>query len=323
MTITQARGATDGSVANGQNRRGRGPRVPGRGRPSAAYLFVLPGLVVMTVVMLVPTIQAVNVSLHDWGVVAGSESRFVGLENYAHALTDPVFWRAAQNGAIYVLATVPLQIGLGLACALLLNARLPGRGAFRAVIYVPVISSWVIVSLLFRYLFGTDDGAVNAVISALTGDASGGVDWFGGRWTALVAICVLGIWKGVGWSMLIFLAGLQSVPVELHEAAAVDGAGWWRRVIAVDLPAIRRTIAYVTILLVIGAFNVFISVYLMTGGGPANLTQVPLTYLYQQAFSMLDFGYGSAIAFMLTAVVLAVSVGQLWLTGRRDGERRS
>ncbi len=145
------------------------------------------------------------------------------------------------------------------------------------------------------------------------------VDWLGQRWTAMAAISVLGVWKGIGWSMIIFLAALQTVPRDLHEAAAVDGASAWRRFRAVSLPAIRPVVAFVFVMLVIGGFNVFISVLLMTHGGPLDETQVLLTYMYQQAFSFLDFGYGSAIAFTLTMIVLALSVAQLRLF-RRPGE---
>lgn len=291
---------------------GPGLHLPGRWRLSPAYLFLLPGLAVFTLVMLVPTVQAFAISLTEWSVAPGRPSVFVGAQNYLTALGDPVFWTALQNSGIYVLATVLPQMLLGLLLAVALDGPLRGRAAYRALIYIPVISSWVVVSLLFRYLFGTDTGAVNAVLGQH-------VDWFGGRGTAMFVIVLLGLWKGVGWAMLIFLAALQAVPAELREAASVDGAGPLRRFWVVTIPAIRRTMTFVAILLVIGGFNVFISVKLMTDGGPSDLTQVPLTYLYRQAFNFLDFGYGSAIAFILTVLVFVLSVTQLRLT-RRDSE---
>ncbi len=300
---------------------GRKPaRASGRRWRSPAYAFLLPGMAVFTLVMIYPTVQAFVISLFHWSVVPGGVSEWVGADNYIVALTDPVFWRSLENGGIYMIATVPLQIALGLASAVALDARFRGRALFRTLIYIPVISSWVVVSLLFRYLFGTDAGAVNFLLTDVTRLSATQIDWFGNRWTALVAICILGLWKGVGWAMLIFLAALQAVPAELREAAAMDGADAWRRFLNVTLPSIRRTVGFVTILLIIGGFNVFISVKLMTDGGPADQTQVPLTYLYRQAFNFLDFGYGSAMAFMLTALVFALSLGQLWLTSRKDGE---
>ncbi|HWM34202.1 MAG TPA: sugar ABC transporter permease [Pseudolysinimonas sp.] len=292
---------------------GPGLNLPGRRSISPAYAFLLPGLAVFTLVMIVPTVQAFAISLTEWSVAPGRPSLFVGAQNYLTAVGDPVFWIALQNSGVYVVATVIPQMLLGLALAVALDRPLRGRAGFRALIYIPVISSWVVVSLLFRYLFGTDGGAVNALLAEP-------VDWFGGRWSAMFVIVLLGLWKGVGWAMLIFLAALQSVPAELREAAAVDGAGRLRRFWVVTIPAIRRTIVFVSILLVIGGFNVFISVKLMTDGGPSDLTQVPLTYLYRQAFNFLDFGYGSAIAFVLTVLVFALSVTQLRFTRRDDEE---
>jgi len=281
-------------------------------------LFLAPGTIVLTLVMIYPTVQAFNISLHDWSVVPGVESVFVGVGNYRRAFNDPIFWRSIANGGIYMLVTVPLQLLLGLACAVTLDSRFPGRTTFRAVIYVPVISSWVVASLLFRFLFRTESGLINQILSGTSTFIADPIDWLGGRWTALAVVAALGVWKGVGWAMLIFLAALQSVPAELHEAAAVDGAGPMQRFAAVTIPAIRRTFSLVTIFLVIGGFNVFISVYLITNGGPADQTQVPLTYLYRQAFLFLDFGYGSAIAFMLTGLIFAISAGQIWLSRRTE-----
>ncbi len=285
-------------------------------RAGPAYLFLLPGFLVFTLVMIYPTVQAFITSLQDWSPAPGAANRFIGLANYVRALHDPVVWRALANSGVYMVVTVLGQLVLGLACALALNSAIRGRTAFRVMIYIPVVTSWVVVSVLFKYLFQGQDGLVNYALG-LTGHPP--VAWFNSRWTALAVICLLGVWKGVGWTMLIFLAALQAVSVELHEAAEVDGAGWWARFCHVTLPAIRRTTFFISIMLVIGALNVYISVSLITAGGPANLTQVPLLYLYQQAFNFLDFGYGSAIAFMLTAIIFILSVGQFAL-GERDTE---
>ena len=192
---------------------------------------------------------------------------------------------------------------------------MPARGLFRTLYYLPVVTSWVVVSLLFRYLFITDGGLVNWILHDNL-HLVHNIDWLGSRWSALATLSILGVWKGVGWSMVIFLAALQTVPRELYEAAAVDGARPWARFRAVSLPAIRPVVAFVVVLLVIGGFNVFTSVLLMTNGGPINETQVLLLYMYQQAFSYLDFGYGSSIAFTLTLVVFAFSLVQLRLFRR-------
>jgi multiple sugar transport system permease protein len=282
----------------------------------AAYAFLAPGFVLFAIVVLYPIARALQISLYHWSIVPGTTSDFIGLGNYGHALHDPVFWRALENTAFYMAVTVPAQIVLGMAIAVLLDARMPARGFFRTLYYLPVVTSWVVVSLLFRYMFITDGGLVNYVLHDKLHLIGHNIDWLSHRWSALSVIAILGVWKGIGWSMVIFLAALQTVPCELKEAAAVDGAKAWARFRAVSLPAIRPVVAFVTVMLVIGGFNVFISVLLITNGGPLDETQVLLTYMYRQAFSFLDFGYGSSISFTLTLIVLALSLAQLRLFRR-------
>jgi multiple sugar transport system permease protein len=284
-------------------------------RVAGPYAFVLPGFALFALVVLYPIANAFRISLFHWSIVPGTASDFIGLDNYVHAVHDPLFWRSLQNTLVYMAVSVPGQLLCGLGAALLLDGRIPARGLFRTLYYLPVVTSWVVVSLLFRYLFTTDGGVVNWLLDG-THLMHHHIDWLGHRWTAMLAISIVGVWKGVGWSMVIFLAALQSVPRELHEAAAVDGAGWWSRFRAVTLPALRPVVAFVTVMLVIGSFNVFISVFVMTNGGPLDETQVLLTYMYRQAFSFLDFGYGAAISFLLTTTVFVLSIVQLRLFRR-------
>jgi multiple sugar transport system permease protein len=290
-----------------------GARVTGRRRREAVapYLFLAPGFCLFALVILYPIVRAFQISLYNRSIVPGGVSDFIGLHNYAREIHDPIFWRGLANTGFYMAVTVPTQIVLGMAIAVLLDARMPGRTFFRTLYYLPVVTSWVVVSLLFKYLFNTDGGLVNWMLHDGTHLTSHNIDWLGERWSALAVISILGIWKGVGWSMVIFLAALQGVPAELKEAAAVDGAKAWARFRAVTLPAVRPVVAFVTVMLVIGGFNVFISVLLITNGGPIDETQVLLLYMYQQAFSFLDFGYGSALSFTLTIVVLGLSLAQL------------
>jgi multiple sugar transport system permease protein len=256
-------------------------------------------------------------SFYDWKVVGSAASEFLGLDNYAFALGDPQFWVAFGNTAFYIVLTVIPQILLGLIVALLLHRRGPAQPLFRVLYYLPVVTSWVVVSLLFRFLFA-DQGAINGALGALH-LTDGTTSWLADRWTGMIAIAIAGIWKGIGWAMMIFLAALQGVPTSLLEAATVDGAGRWQRFRAVTLPAIRAALGFVTVMLVIGGFNVFVSVYLMTGGGPAGRTDVLLTYMYRVAFDDLHIGYGSAIAAILTIIVFAFSVIQLRAFRDRDG----
>ncbi|MDQ1733356.1 MAG: multiple sugar transport system permease protein [Pseudonocardiales bacterium] len=298
------------AAAAGGGRRVR--RTPSRRTRSSltAYAFLAPGFCLFLLLIIYPMVKAFQMSFYDWNVVAGAASKFTGLANYRTAFHDPVFWHGLQNSAFYMAATVPPQIVLGLFVATLLNHRAPGRALFRVLFYLPVVTGWVVVSLLFQYLFA-DSGLVNWMLHDVTHVTSHNTSWLSGRWTGMIAISALGIWKGIGWSMMIFLAALQGVPQELLESADVDGAGRWQRFRAVTLPAIWPAATFLTIMLVIGGFNVFTSVLLMTNGGPADSTQVLLTYMYKQAFTNLNFGYGSAIAVVLTLGVFILSAIQL------------
>lgn len=281
------------------------------GNHATAYLFLFPGTAVFLLTIIFPIVKSFQISFYEWRVLPGIPSPFLGFGNYMRAFHDPVFWRALVNSGFYMLVTVPPQIILGLLAAILLNNKIRGRSTFRILIYLPVITSWVVVTLLFLYLFSGDGGFFNWVLKDVLHLIQQDVQWFGSRWPAMLAMSALGIWKGIGWSMIIFLAALQTVNPELVEAAAIDGAGPVRRFFAVTAPAIRRTTTFISMMLVIGGFNVFIQVYLMTGGGPLGSTEVLLTYMYRQAFSYLDFGYGSAIAFLLTGIILVLS-GVQW-----------
>ncbi|WP_231916220.1 carbohydrate ABC transporter permease [Microbacterium karelineae] len=300
----------------------RAPRTRRRGRRSATpYLFLAPGVVLFGVCILYPIVQALQMSLYDWNVLQGAASEFLGLDNYARAIADDRFWLSLANSGVYMLFTVPPQIVLGLAIALLLRSKAPAQPLFRVLFYLPVVTSWVVVSLLFKYLFA-DEGLINFALGDILRVTAGDTSWLSERWTALVAICALGVWKGIGWSMMIFLAALQGVPKSLEEAAIVDGAGWAQRFRVVTLPAIWPATIFVTVMLVIGGFNVFTSVLLMTAGGPGGQTEVLLTFMYRQAFSELDFGYGAALAVILTIIVFIASAIQLRVFRGQDGEAR-
>ncbi|GAB3173311.1 sugar ABC transporter permease [Myceligenerans halotolerans] len=274
------------------------------------YLFLLPGALLFGLFILYPMVQAAQMSLYDWNILRGAASEFTGLDNYVRAARDDRFWLSLANSGIYMLLTVPPQIVLGLAVAMLLRSKAPAQPLFRVLYYLPVVTSWVVVSLLFKYLFA-DEGLINFAAGDILHLTDGDTSWLSERWTAMVAICALGIWKGIGWSMMIFLAALQGVPKSLEDAALVDGANWWQRFRAVTLPAIWAAMIFVVVMLVIGGFNVFTSVLLMTAGGPGGQTEVLLTYMYRQAFAEFDFGYGSALAVILTVLVFVVSALQL------------
>jgi len=264
-----------------------------------------------------PLLRSLQISFYNWSVVPTQVSKFIGLDNYIRALGDEQFWTGMVNAAVYLVLTVPATVVIGLFFATLLHARMPARALFRVLFYIPVVTSWVVVSLLFKYLFTTNDGAVNWFLTDFLHFTSESIPWLEQRWTALIAISALGVWKSVGWCLVVFLAALSGVREELYEAAALDGANAWQRFLHVTVPGIRGTLLFVLVLQVIGAFNVFPSVLLMTNGGPAGSTEVPLTYMYKQAFSFLDFGYGSAMSFILAIFIFVISFLQFRFFGEK------
>ena len=276
-----------------------------------ALPFMLPGLALVLVFVLFPLARGLQMSLYDWNLMAPAESDFVGLRNFQRALTrDPIFWTAVRNTLLYAVVTVPGQMVLGLGAALLVNVAVRGRAFFRALYYLPVVTSWLVVSYLFAYLFSDGMGPVNFFLVQVLHVLAQPVDWLHQTATAEVPITLLGIWKGVGWNMVIFLAALQYIPHELYEAAETDGATDWHRFWHITLPLLRPTLLFVSVVLLIGAFNVFLSVYLLTAGGPQSSTEVMLSYMYTQAFKYLDFGYGVTVGLLLGLAVIAASIIQ-------------
>lgn len=286
------------------------------------YGLLLPGMLLYVAWAGYPLVSSFLLSFTDWDLRGASN--IIGLDNYTRALGDPLFWRALSATVGYTVVTVAGQLLLGLGAALLLDQRIPGKAILRLIYYLPVVTSWVIVSLVFLYIYNGQSGALNWLLHDVLGLTSKNIAWLAEPSTALWAIAVLGIWKGIGWTMIVFLAGLQSVPPELHEAAALDGAGSWARFRNVTLPFLRATSTFLLVVLTIGGFNAFISIFVMSSaatgqiGGPLNSTDVLLTYTWKQAFTEVDFGYGAALSFMVAAVIVAISVLELRLA-RRQG----
>lgn len=277
-----------------------------------AYLFLLPGLLVLLVWMVYPMLSALNISLRDWNIMPNQPSPFIGLKNYLTAFNDPIFWLSMKNTSLFALITVTGQLLLGLGVALMLEQIQRGKVFFRTLYYLPVITSWVVVSLLFRYLFNSSPaGLINYLLVNVFHLLPAPVAWLTNASTAFVAIDSLGVWKGIGFAMLIFLAALQSIPQELYQAAEIDGASHWQLLTRLTLPLLLPTIGLVTIMLTIGAFQAYIPVALITQGGPLHRTEFILSYMYTQAFGNINFGYSSALAYILAVIIFAISQFQL------------
>ncbi len=275
-----------------------------------ALPFLLPGLLLFAVFVLWPLLQGVRVSFYNWSIMPGADQEFVGLANFRRAFLDPTVRIAVRNTLIYVVVTVPGQMLFGMLAALALNSAIRGRVLWRALYYIPVLTSWVVVAFIFKYLFNGGGAPINYILKDVLHLLPEYVDWLQDPWTAQVPINLLGIWKGIGWTMVMFLAGLQSIPREMYEAAAIDGATRTQSFFRVTLPLLRPVLLFVLVMLTIGAFGVFISVHLLTAGGPMNQTQVILSYMYDQGFKYFEMGYGGALAVLLGLLIFAVSLIQ-------------
>jgi len=287
-------------------------------RARMAYMFLLPGLMLFAAFVIYPMLYSLRISFYDWNVIKPAKSEFLGLKNYRMLLTAPVFRRAVLNTLAYTAITVPGQMTLALIVAVLLDQKIRGKTFFRVAYYLPVITSWVIVTLIFEYLFNSQAGMINYLLRDVLHLVDEPIRWLADPVLAMVPINLLGIWKGVGWSAIIMLAALQEIPGELLEAAAVDGAGPWSRLRGITLPLLRPTLVFLLVVLVIGGLNVYISVLLMTDGGqPLDLTHSVLTLMYKETFDRLNFGGGAAISYLLTTFVFFISVLQIRLLRRR------
>ena len=268
-------------------------------------LLLLPGLAVFGMFTVYPIFRLLGMSFCDWSFASMLDQPFIGLANYREVLGDGTFWTVFVNSVVYTLVTVPGQMALGLFTAVLINGIRHFGVTFRVINYLPVITSWVIASLVFRYVFNTE-GLLNYFLTNVIHVTSANVRWLDTRWSGLAVAMILGIWKGVGWNMVVFLAALQQVPAELYEAAEIDGCGAWKKFVSVTLPSIRGTVLFALIMLTIGGFNVFTSIKMITGGKPAHQTDTLLTWMYYKAFSTGKFGYAAALSF-----IMALSLGLL------------
>jgi len=268
-----------------------------------AYVLISPWIIGFIVFTAGPMIASAYFSLTEYDVI--NPPRFVGLGNWVYMFTqDPLFWHSLKVTLTYAIAAIPLGLVLGLALALLLNAKVPGLTIWRTLFYMPSVVSGVAVSVLWSYIFNPRFGIVNWILSWFNIKGPG---WLGSVDWALPALIIMSLW-GVGGGMIIYLAGLQSIPTTLYEAATIDGANRWQQFLRITLPLITPVILYNLITGIIGTFQYFVQAYIMTDGGPANATLVYNLYLYRNTFRWGRLGFGSAMAWFLMFVVLAMTL---------------
>jgi multiple sugar transport system permease protein len=276
---------------------------PARRQALAGYLFIAPAMVIFFVFTLLPVAIALYLSFTNYDVFTRLD--WIGAANYQDVLDDEFFWRALVNTTTYTAWTIPLSMGIGLGLALLLNQKLRGLGLYRTIYYVPVVTSMVAVAMIWIQLF---DPVYGVLSNALESIGITGIDWLGDPNLAMPSVIAVSVWKVIGWNMLIYLAGLQGIPEHLKEAAAIDGANRWQSFFKITLPLLQPTTFFIFVTSLIGAFQVFDQVYVMTGGGPANATTTLVHQIYNAAFKAFDMGYAAAMSFVLFLIILAVSL---------------
>lgn len=284
------------------------------------YLFILPGFLFLLIWLVIPMLSALNISLRNWSIVPNAPKPWTGLLNYKQVLSDSLFWLSLKNTFIYAMVTVIGQMILGLLVALLIDNLIFGKVFFRAVYYLPVVTSWVVVSLLFKFLFNSSpSGFINYLLCNVFHLVDKPVSWLTEANTAFIAIDTLGIWKGIGFAMIIFLAALQSISQDLYESAEIDGAGTFSLFRYITFPALVPTIATVSVMLLIGAFQTYVPVAMITKGGPLHRTEMVVSYIYNTAFTNLNFGYSSALSYIFALIVFGLSRLQLRAFGGKKG----
>lgn len=280
-------------------------------------VIFLPGLIYLIIFTFYPMAKMFIMSFYDWKIGYQQVSTFVGFENYRNVLTDEVAMIALQNTFIYLIVTVPLQIIIGLFVALLINQIKKLTILYRIFYYLPVITSWVVVALLFKYIF-SNDGLLNYILIDVLHITSQKIGWLSTRFSALSVAMILGIWKGIGWNMIIFLAALQAVSKDYYEAADMDGANAFQKFFNITLPLIRGTFVFALVMLTIGAFNTYTPIAVLTEGNPYHQTEVVLTWLHFKTFSALDFGYGAALSMILTLLIVVITVVMMRVITGKD-----
>lgn len=300
------------------------------------FTYLTPALIVLLSFRIIPILFSVRISLYDWGM-AGARA-FVGLNNYLQVLKDPVFYTSLLNTFWYALFTVPTMIFLSLVIAVLLNQKIKGLGFYRTLYYLPVVTSIVAVSIVWKWLFNPERGLLNYLLSLINISP---IRWLedprgifsiifnalgiqipsvlSGPSVALCSLIIMSIWKGLGYNIVIFLAGLQNIPTQYYEAAKIDGAGPFRLFRNITWPLLSPTTFYILIMSTIVAFEAFAQVWIMTSppGGPLGTTKVVMYYFYEQSFELWRLGYGAAIAFIAFLIILALTILQRTVLEKR------
>ncbi|MCV7231516.1 carbohydrate ABC transporter permease [Mycobacterium branderi] len=292
--------------------------IDSRRRAWAGRLFVAPNLIAVAVFMLFPLVFSLFMSFQNWDLFTAP--KFVGLANFRHLFTaDPLFLIAVRNTVIFTIGTIVPTVLISLAVAGLLNRKIKGIGIFRTVVFLPLAMSSVVMAVVWQFVFNTDNGLLNIMLGWV---GIGPVPWLIDPHWAMVSLCLVSVWKSVPFATVILLAAMQGIPETVYEAARIDGAREIRQFVSITVPLIRGALSFVVVISIINAFQAFDLVYVLTGrnGGPETGTYVLGIMLFQHAFAFLEFGYASALAWVMFAILLVLTVLQLRFARRRAWE---
>ncbi|ACA98148.1 MULTISPECIES: carbohydrate ABC transporter permease [Cyanophyceae] len=275
------------------------------------YLFLLPALAILGLAVALPALQAFYLSFTEYQYDLTQTPRWIGFKNFALLLQDDLFWKTLGNTVLYLIGVVPILVSFSLALAILVNQSLRGITWFRAAFYTPVIVSLVVAGIAWRALYASN-GFFNQLLKQVgLGD---GIPWLTDPKLALWSVMLVTIWKGLGYYMVIYLAGLQAISPELYEAASLDGSDGWRKHLDITVPLMRPYILLVSVISAISATKVFEEIYVMTQGGPLNASKTVVYYLYEQAFQNLEISYACTIGLVLFLVIFVLSIFNLYLS---------
>jgi multiple sugar transport system permease protein len=280
-------------------------------REWSAYVFLAPGLVVFSLFTVFALIYAFYLTFHDWNILQ-FDKEYIGLDNYSELLADEGFHKAVLNTFYFCAGQVPLSMAGGLGLALVLNQAIRARGVFRALFFLPQVTPFVVVAIIWKWLYNADFGLFNYYLleAHLIKEP---LLWLSSEELAMPSVIMMSVWSGVGFSMVIYLAGLQAVPQELHEAAKVDGAGSFSRLWNVTLPQLAPTTLFLLVMGIIGSLQIVTQIFIMTRGGPVERTTTMVYFIYDAAFKYFDMGYASTMAMALFVITLGFTAVQLWL----------
>jgi len=292
-------------------------RIPSEAN-TAAWFFLAPALLLIGVFFFLPVAASLLLSVTDfdlYGIANPGNTRFVGFENYSRLLHTPDFWQALKNTFYFAVVGGPLTIAVSLGAALLLSSKLVRfKSFFRTIYFTPFVTTLVAVAIVWKYLYHTRYGLFNYALGTI---GIGPIDWLGDPHWAMPAIILMAVWKSFGYNMLIFIAGLQAIPEDLYDAAEIDGASATRRFFSITLPMLAPTLVFVSVITMIGYFQLFAEPYVMTQGGPLRSTTSVVLLMYEEGFRWWRMGYAAAIAFVLFIVILLATLVQFRLQKER------